>query len=42
MNDRISKIENDVQDRNFIAWKRLCDYIDRIASENIDEFSPLE
>lgn len=42
MNDRISKIENDVQDRNSVAWKKLCDYVDKVAAEGRDEFSPLE
>ena len=42
MNSRISKIENQVQDRNSLAWKKLCEYIDRIAEEDCDEFSPLE
>lgn len=42
MNNRISAIKNDVQDRNGPAWKRLCDYIDRIASDGSEEFSPLE
>lgn len=42
MNDRISKIENDAQDRNSVAWKKLCDYVDKVAMENRDEFSPLE
>ncbi|MCK9207030.1 MAG: hypothetical protein M0P66_07965 [Salinivirgaceae bacterium] len=42
MNKRISRIENDVQDRNSVAWKKLCDYIDKVATENRDEFSPLE
>lgn len=42
MNNRISAIKNDVQDRNSIAWKKLCDYIDKIAFEDRDEFSPLE
>lgn len=42
MNKRISKIENDVQDRNSVAWKKLCDYVDKVATENRDEFSPLE
>lgn len=42
MNKRISKIENDVQDRNSVAWKKLCDYVDKVAAENRDEFSPLE
>jgi len=42
MNKRISKIENDVQDRNSVAWKKLCDYVDKVATENRDEFSPVE
>lgn len=42
MNKRISKIDNDVQDRNSVAWERLCDYVDKIAAENGEEFSPLE
>lgn len=42
MNKRISKIENDVQDRNCVAWKKLCDYVDKVATENRDEFSPVE
>jgi hypothetical protein len=42
MNDRISKIENDIQDRNSVAWQKLCEYVDKVATENIDEFSPLE
>jgi len=42
MNDRISKVENDVQDRNSVAWKRLCEYVDKVAFENREEFSPFE
>jgi len=42
MNERICKIENDVQDRNSVAWKKLCDYVDKVATENRDEFSPVE
>jgi hypothetical protein len=42
MNTRISKIENNVQDRNSVAWKKLCDYVDKVAIENRDEFSPVE
>ena len=42
MNKRISKIDNDVQDRNSLAWKKLCDYVEKVAAENCDEFSPLE
>lgn len=42
MNDRISRIENDVQDRNSDAWKKLCEYVDKVANENREEFSPLD
>ncbi len=42
MRKRISKIENHVQDRNSVAWKKLCEYVDKVADENLDEFSPLE
>jgi hypothetical protein len=42
MDKRISKIKNDVQDRKSVAWKKLCDYVDKVAIENYDEFSPLE
>jgi len=42
MNERISRIENDVQDRNSVAWKKLCDYVDKLAVDNSDEFSPIE
>ncbi len=42
MNDRIHKIENDVQDRNSVAWKKLCEYVDKVATENREEFSPYE
>jgi hypothetical protein len=42
MNDRISRIENDVQDRNSDAWKKLCEYVDKVADENREEFSPLD
>jgi len=42
MKDRIHTIENDVQDRNSVAWKKLCDYVDKVENENREEFSPLE
>lgn len=42
MNNRILAIKNNVQDRNSVAWKRLCDYVDRIAAEGNEEFAPLE
>ena len=40
MPKRISKIENDVQDRNTRAWKKLCDCIDEISDIGNEEFSP--
>ena len=42
MSKRISKIENEIQDRNSIAWRKLCEYVDKVADENLEEFSPLE
>jgi uncharacterized protein YlaI len=42
MNKRISKIPNDVQDRNSVAWKKLCEYIDVVAENGTDEFVPRE
>lgn len=42
MNKQISKIENKVQDRNSVAWKKLCEYIDEIVENGTDEFVPRE
>jgi hypothetical protein len=42
MTSWISRIENDVQDRNSVAWKKLCDYVDQIAENGNEEFSPRE
>jgi hypothetical protein len=42
MNKLISRIPNNVQDRSSDAWKKLCDYIDRLAETNAEEFSPVE
>jgi hypothetical protein len=42
MTNRISRISNDVQDRNTAAWKKLCEYVDKVAEEKKSEFSPLE
>lgn len=38
--ERISKIENNVQDKTTIAWQMLCDYVDKVATENHEEFAP--
>ncbi|MEM7104819.1 MAG: hypothetical protein AAF502_16905 [Bacteroidota bacterium] len=35
-------IDNDVQDRSLASWKRLCEYVDIVAEEERDEFSPYE
>ena len=40
MSNKLPKIENDVQDRNSIAWQKLCEYIDKVAMDNTDEFLP--
>ena len=42
MNNNISKIKNDFQDRNSVAWKKLCEYIDSVAENGTDEFVPRE
>lgn len=42
MKKRISKIDNNVQDKNSVAWKKLCDYVDKVAAEEREEFSPFE
>ncbi len=38
----ISKIENDIQDRNCEAWIKLCEYVDKVAESGDEEFSPRE
>ncbi|MBO9701858.1 MAG: leucine-rich repeat domain-containing protein [Sporocytophaga sp.] len=42
MSNRISKIPNDVQDRNSEAWKKLCEYVEYVAKNGLDEFAPRE
>lgn len=42
MSNLVSKIKSDGQDRNSIAWKKLCEYVEKVASENTEEFSPLD
>lgn len=42
MNKRISKIPNDVQDRNSEAWIKLCEYVEYIAKKGKKEFNPRE
>ena len=39
-NKKISKIENDVQDRSCEAWIKLCEYVDKVAESGESEFSP--
>jgi len=42
MQKRISRIENSVQDKNSPAWKKLCEYVDLVAENGSDEFTPRE
>lgn len=42
MSNRISRIKNDVQDKNSLAWIKLCEYVDNVAQENGEEFAPSE
>ncbi|WP_196889856.1 hypothetical protein [Aureivirga sp. CE67] len=39
-NNIISKIKNNVQDRNSEAWKKFCEYVDIVAEKGDDVFSP--
>ena len=40
MSKEISRVQNDVQDRESYAWKKLCEYIEDLAELGADEFSP--
>jgi len=42
MGNRISRIQNDVQDRNCEAWHRLCEYIEQLAESEEEIFAPYE
>jgi hypothetical protein len=42
MNNKISNIKNNVQDRESEAWLKLCTYIDELAENGKDEFVPRE
>jgi hypothetical protein len=42
MNKKIAKIENDVQDRTSPAWKKICEYVEMVADNNLDEFAPVQ
>ncbi|WP_300670225.1 hypothetical protein [Soonwooa sp.] len=37
-----TKIKQKEQDKNSEAWKKLCEYIEKTAQTNADEFSPFE
>ena len=38
--ENISKIRNNIQDRNSEAWLKLCEYVEYIAKKGKKEFSP--
>ena len=42
MDKPISVVENDVQNRDSVAWKKLCQYVEEIAENGSDEFVPRE
>ena len=42
MEKKSSIIENVEQDRNSIAWRKLCEYVEHVSKESLEEFSPLE
>ncbi len=35
-------VENDVQNKSSLAWEKICEYVEIIAKEERDEFSPSE
>ncbi|GAL86143.1 hypothetical protein SCB49_03104 [Sporocytophaga myxococcoides] len=40
MNNNISRIQNNVQDRNSEAWKKLCKYVEHVAQNELEIFAP--
>jgi len=42
MSKFISAVENNIQDVGSLAWNRLCEYVDIVADEKREEFSPVE
>jgi hypothetical protein len=40
--NKISIIENHIQDKESEAWKKLCEYVDLVSEKGTDEFSPRE
>ncbi|MBT1689395.1 leucine-rich repeat domain-containing protein [Dawidia soli] len=41
-NRLVHKVRGDLQNRNSPAWKRLCEYVEQVAADGTEEFSPLE
>lgn len=42
MNDGFPKIKNDIQNRDSVAWIKLCEYIELVINEEREEFRPSE
>ncbi len=40
--NKLSNLENDFQDKSSEAWVKLCEYVDKIADEGSEKFSPVE
>ncbi|WP_291728324.1 leucine-rich repeat domain-containing protein [Bernardetia sp.] len=38
--EKLVNIENNVQDETSLAWKKLCEYVEKVAEEGIEEFHP--
>ncbi|AFM03478.1 hypothetical protein Fleli_1033 [Bernardetia litoralis DSM 6794] len=38
--EKLVNIENNVQDETSLAWKKLCEYVEKIAEEGSEEFAP--
>ncbi len=37
-----TEMENNVQDKSALAWKKLCDYVEQLAESGGEEFAPAE
>ncbi len=40
--EKLVNIENNVQDETSLAWEKLCEYVEKVAEEGSEEFSPYE
>lgn len=39
---KLFNVENNVQDKDSLAWKKLCEYVEKIVEDGSEEFYPYE